>query len=259
MQILDVDRYSMCAHRVRNGETEKGYSLYVYVCPVPFLCQQYSTVEAYFHWERGRNMFWTNAAAKIRSTLLQPTIWSCCCARGQNPISFSLRKRNAKQEKQKKFLINDLCFAGDDYLSFAYSSCCSSLYIVFTLCTLSRFLNNCMIRLGTSLTWAFVSPCPSSTRPCLPSHNMTFGAQIVWPFRRLDCLAHTDKTDKTVSQITAPASIIRLHWIECSLHCACLSSAEISSMAHSSATTVDLLLCHLFVIVSLWLERSTCS
>lgn len=116
--------------------------------------------------------------------------------------------------------------------------------IFLVLCTLSSFLNNCMIRLSTSLTWAFVSLWPSSTRPCLPSHNMTFGAQIVWPFRRLDCLAHTDKTDKTVSQITAPASIIRLLWTECCLHCACLSSAEISSMAHSSATTVDLLLCH---------------
>ena len=76
--------------------------------------------------------------------------------------------------------------------------------------------NNCAIRPGTSLTWAFVSPWPSSTRPCLPSRNMTFGAQIVWPLRRLDCLAHTDKTDKTVSQITAPSSIIRLLWTECS-------------------------------------------
>lgn len=84
--------------------------------------------------------------------------------------------------------------------------------------------NNCMIRLGTSLTWAFVSPWPSSTRPCLPSHNMTFGAQIVWPFRRLDRLAHTDKTDKTVSEITAPSSIISLLWTECSLLSACLSS-----------------------------------
>lgn len=57
------------------------------------------------------------AAAKIRSTLLQLTIWSCCCARGQNPISFSLRRRNAKEEKQNHFLINDLFFA--------YPSSCS--------------------------------------------------------------------------------------------------------------------------------------
>ncbi len=119
--------------------------------------------------------------------------------------------------------------------------------------------NNCMIRPGTSLTWAFVSPWPSSTRPCLPSRNMTFGAQIVWPFRRLDCLAHTDKTDKTVSQITAPSSIIRLLWTERSLRRACLSSAgdKQRSPRCSCSSAVDLLLDP--VTVSLWVGRSTCS
>lgn len=107
--------------------------------------------------------------------------------------------------------------------------------ILFVL-SVEFWQNNCMIRPGTSLTWAFVSLWPSFTRPCLPSRNMTFGAQIVWPLRRLDCLAHTDKTDKTVSQITAPCSIIRLLWTECSLHCACLSSAEDKQWAHSAAT-----------------------
>lgn len=119
--------------------------------------------------------------------------------------------------------------------------------------------SNCMIRPGTSLTWAFVSPWPSSTRPCLPSHNMTFGAQIVWPFRRLDCLAHTDKTDKTVSQITAPSSIIRLLWTECSPLCACLSSPsdKQGSTQCSYNTAVDLLLDFVTVSVRVW--RSTSS
>lgn len=80
---------------------------------------------------------------------------------------------------------------------------------------LHSWQSNCTIRPGTSLTWAFVSARPSSSRPCLPSHNMTFPAQIVWPFRGPDCLPHSDKTDKAVPQITAP-SFIRLLWTECS-------------------------------------------
>ena len=112
--------------------------------------------------------------------------------------------------------------------------------------------SNCTIRPGTSLTWAIVSPWPSSTRPCLPPHNMTFRAQIVWPFRGLDCLAHTDKTDKTVPQITAPSSIIRLLWTESSRLCACLSSRSDKQGGYNSAVDLTLYFVTVCVCVCVW-------
>lgn len=127
-------------------------------------------------------MFGASAEAKIRSVLPQLTIWSYRIAGGRNPIFFGLQRKKKKCKTRKSQNISsNLCIRIYLLHASVWQSVAASILFVVSV---DFGQNNWMIRSGMSLTWAFVHPWHSSTGPCLPSCNMTFGVQIVWPFEK---------------------------------------------------------------------------